>query len=290
MFPDILDVADIRSAIDSYVVFLVANWGDALERAVYPLAMLLGFVEALLAGMPWPLTVAIIVGLAFWSSRSLATTAVVLVLTLFLGVMGFWAESMQTLALLMVSTVLSVILGVPLGIAIAWFGRLRRVVLPLLDLMQTMPSFVYLIPAIMLLGPGKVPALISTVVFALPPLVRLTDLGIRQVDGEVLEASQAFGASPMRQLLGVQLPLALPSIMTGVNQATMMALSMVVIASMIGAGGIGYQVLQGITRLEVGRGLLAGLAIVAIAIIFDRITQGAVSRSRHTKSGDHGEG
>lgn len=290
MFPDVLDVADIRSAIDSYVVFLVANWGDALERAVYPLAMLLGFVEALLAGMPWPLTVAIIVGLAFWSSRSLATTAVVLVLTLFLGVMGFWAESMQTLALLMVSTVLSVILGVPLGIAIAWFGRLRRVVLPLLDLMQTMPSFVYLIPAIMLLGPGKVPALISTVVFALPPLVRLTDLGIRQVDGEVLEASQAFGASPMRQLLGVQLPLALPSIMTGVNQATMMALSMVVIASMIGAGGIGYQVLQGITRLEVGRGLLAGLAIVAIAIIFDRITQGAVSRSRHTKSGDHGEG
>jgi glycine betaine/proline transport system permease protein len=145
--------------------------------------------------------------------------------------------------------------------------------LPVLDIMQTMPIFVYLIPFVMLFGPGKIPALLATIVFAIPPVIRLTDLGIRQVDPEIVEASRAFGASPGQQLWTVQVPLALPAIMAGVNQTTMMALSMVVIASMIGAGGLGYQVLQGIQRLEVSRGLLAGLGIVFLAIIFDRIAQ-----------------
>jgi len=150
--------------------------------------------------------------------------------------------------------------------------------------MQTMPSFVYLIPVVMLFGLGKIPAIIATVIYAVPPLIRLTDLGIRLVDREVLEASRAFGATPRQQLFGVQLPLALPNIMAGINQTTMMALSMVVIASMIGARGLGYEVLLGINRLEVGRGLLAGLGIVVLAVLFDRITQ---SYGQRVRKGGH---
>jgi glycine betaine/proline transport system permease protein len=151
--------------------------------------------------------------------------------------------------------------------------RVRSIITPVLDLMQTLPSFVYLIPTVMIFGPGKIPALLATIVYASPPLVRLTDLGLRNVDPAVMEASRAFGTSPAQRLLGVQIPLALPTILAGVNQTTMMALAMVVIASMIGAGGLGYQVLQGIGRLEVSRGLFAGLGIVVLAIVFDRITQ-----------------
>jgi glycine betaine/proline transport system permease protein len=147
------------------------------------------------------------------------------------------------------------------------------VTLPVLDIMQTMPIFVYLIPFVMLFGPGKIPALLATIVFAIPPVIRLTNLGIRHVDKEVIEAVRAFGATPRQRLLTAQIPLAMPTIMAGINQTTMMALSMVVIASMIGAGGLGHQVLQGIQRLEVSKGLLAGLGIVFLAIIFDRIAQ-----------------
>lgn len=155
--------------------------------------------------------------------------------------------------------------------------------MPLLDIMQTMPSFVYLIPVLMLFGLGKVPAIFATVIYAAPPLIRLTDLGIRQVDSEVMEAVNAFGANSWQQLFGVQLPLALPSIMAGINQTTMMALSMVVIASMIGARGLGEDVLVGIQTLNVGKGLEAGLAIVILAVVIDRITQ-AYGRSRHETS------
>ena len=177
----------------------------------------------------------------------------------------------------------SVLIGIPLGILSARSNRLRSVLMPLLDIMQTMPSFVYLIPVLMLFGLGKVPAIFATVIYAAPPLIRLTDLGIRQVDGEVMEAINAFGANRWQQLFGVQLPLALPSIMAGINQTTMMALSMVVIASMIGARGLGEDVLVGIQTLNVGRGLEAGLAIVILAVVIDRITQ-AYGRPRHEAS------
>lgn len=187
----------------------------------------------------------------------------------------------------MVATLLSIAIGVPTGILMSRSDRLRTVAMPVLDIMQTMPIFVYLIPFVMLFGPGKIPALLATIVFAVPPAVRLTDLGIRQVDAEILEASRAFGASPRQQLFSVQLPLALPSVMAGVNQTTMMALSMVVIASMIGAGGLGYQVLQGIQRLEVSRGLMAGLGIVFLAVIFDRIAQ---ALGRRMQASLHQEG
>jgi glycine betaine/proline transport system permease protein len=189
------------------------------------------------------------------------------------GLLGLWDQGMQTLALMIMSTAISVIIGIPVGIMMSRFSWLRRIMLPVLDVMQTMPGFVYLIPVVMLFGLGKIPAIIATVIYAVPPLIRLTDLGIRLVDQDVLEASRAFGANPRQQLFGVQLPLALPNIMAGINQTTMMALSMVVIASMIGARGLGQEVLLGINRLEVGRGLLAGTAIVVLAIIFDRITQ-----------------
>ena len=190
-----------------------------------------------------------------------------------IGVLGMWDAGMQTLALMIMAAGLSVLIGIPLGVLMARVNWLRSVMLPVLDVMQTMPSFVYLIPVVMLFGLGKIPAIIATVIYAVPPLIRLTDLGIRLVDREVLEASRAFGANPRQQLFGVQLPLALPNIMAGINQTTMMALSMVVIASMIGARGLGYEVLLGINRLEVGRGLLAGLGIVVLAVLFDRITQ-----------------
>jgi glycine betaine/proline transport system permease protein len=197
-----------------------------------------------------------------------------------IGVLGLWDAGMQTLALMIMAAGLSVLIGIPLGVLMARVNWLRSGMLPVLDVMQTMPSFVYLIPVVMLFGLGKIPAIIATVIYAVPPLIRLTDLGIRLVDREVLEASRAFGANPRQQLFGVQLPLALPNIMAGINQTTMMALSMVVIASMIGARGLGYEVLLGINRLEVGRGLLAGLGIVVLAVLFDRITQSYGQRMR----------
>jgi glycine betaine/proline transport system permease protein len=187
--------------------------------------------------------------------------------------MDLWEDAMVTTALMITASLTTIVIGLPLGIVMARWARVRHVLTPILDLMQTLPSFVYLIPAVMIFGPGKIPALLATIVYAAPPLVRLTDLGIRQVDPAIMEASRAFGTNPTQRLFGVQIPLAFPTILAGINQTTMMALAMVVIASMIGAGGLGYQVLQGIGRLEVSRGLFAGLGIVALAIIFDRITQ-----------------
>jgi glycine betaine/proline transport system permease protein len=198
---------------------------------------------------------------------------VVLVAMLFLGLMDLWEDALSTMALMIAATITAIIISIPVGILMARSLAVRRIVTPILDLMQTMPSFVYLIPTVMIFGPGKVPALMATVVYAAPPLARLTDLGLRMVDPAVMEASRAFGADPRQRLFGVQIPLALPTILAGVNQTTMMALAMVVIASMIGAGGLGYQVLQGIGRLEISRGLFAGLGIVALAIVFDRIIQ-----------------
>lgn len=205
-------------------------------------------------------------------------------ITIGIGMLGLWDQAMQTLALMLVATVIAVILGIPTGITLSRSRRFRTLLLPVLDAMQTMPSFVYLIPALLLFGLGKVPAIFATVIYAVVPVVRLTDLGIRLVDREIVEASEAFGASSRQQLFGVYLPLALPTIMAGINQTTMMALSMVVIASMIGARGLGEEVLLGIQRLDVGRGMAAGLAIVFLAITLDRITQSYGKRSRLSRT------
>ena len=280
MFPEIIPARSVRGAIDGFVDHLVENYASTLETISQPILNVLVWLEQLLRATPWWIVVAVVVGIAWLVSRRIVLSISMGLLLCVLGVIGLWDAGMQTLSLMLMATFLSVLVGIPLGVLMARVNWLRSIMLPVLDVMQTMPSFVYLIPVVMLFGLGKIPALIATVIYAVPPLIRLTDLGIRLVDREVLEASRAFGATSSQQLFGVQLPLALPNIMAGVNQTTMMALSMVVIASMIGARGLGYEVLLGINRLEVGRGLLAGLGIVVLAVMFDRITQSYGHRMR----------
>ena len=280
MFPEIIPARSVRGAIDGFVDHLVENYASLLETLSQPILDVLVWLEQLLRATPWWIIVLVVVGIAWAVSRRIVFSVAMGALLCLLGVLGLWDAGMQTLSLMLMATFLSVLVGIPLGIMMARMNWLRSIMLPVLDVMQTMPSFVYLIPVVMLFGLGKIPALIATVIYAVPPLIRLTDLGIRLVDREVLEASRAFGATSRQQLFGVQLPLALPNIMAGINQTTMMALSMVVIASMIGARGLGYEVLLGINRLEVGRGLLAGLGIVVLAVLFDRITQSYGHRVR----------
>ncbi|WP_426150501.1 ABC transporter permease [Pseudomonas sp. DC3000-4b1] len=272
MFPENLTFS-IAEVVNAWVDQLVGRYGTALRHLSDSLLTLLVGLENLLRATPWWLLLIIVAALAWHASRRWYVALLMAGLLFLVGTVGLWDKLLQTLALVLVATSLAVLMGVPLGMLAARCPRLRAVLLPVLDVMQTLPSFVYLIPVLMLFGLGKVPAIFATVVYAIAPVIRLTDLGIRQVDREVMEAVQAFGASPWQQLVGVQLPLALPSIMAGVNQTIMMALSMVVIASMIGARGLGENVLAGIQTLNVGKGLEAGLAIVALAIVIDRITQ-----------------
>ncbi|WP_207459166.1 proline/glycine betaine ABC transporter permease [Azospirillum sp. SYSU D00513] len=231
-----------------------------------------------LAALPSPVLGGLFVLLGLWRLgwRFALFTAAALLL---IGNLGLWDATVDTLALVLTSTVLTLLAGIPLGV---WAGRNDRVdrfLRPTLDFMQTMPAFVYLIPAAMFFGLGKVPGAFATIIFAMPPAVRLTSLGIRQVPRELVEAGQAFGCSAWQLLFKVQMPTALPSIMAGVNQTMMMALSMVVVSSMIGAGGLGNQVLSGIQRLDVGLGFESGLAVVLLAILLDRITQSFGTRS-----------
>ena len=273
MFPEFFDSRPLRRAIDDGLKWVVRNWGDQLETLTRPPLALLNGIEFVLLSLPWWVITIILVGAAWTATRRWQLPTLVFGSLMFLGIMGLWRDSMLTMALMLAATLTAIMIAIPIGVWMARSARVRNVATPVLDLMQTMPSFVYLIPTVMIFGPGKIPALLATIVYAAPPLVRLTDLGLRSVDPAVMEASQAFGVTPRQRLFGVQIPLALPTILAGVNQTTMMALAMVVIASMIGAGGLGYQVLQGIGRLEVSRGLFAGLGIVVLAIIFDRITQ-----------------
>jgi len=273
MFPEIFDTKPLRRAVDDSLNWVVANWGGVFEAIASPLLLLLNSIQRLLIATPWWLIIALLVAIAWAATRNWKLPAIVLGALLFLGIFDLWEDAMITTALMIAATLTAIVVAIPVGIVMSRSQRVRGIVLPVLDLMQTLPSFVYLIPTVMIFGPGKVPALLATIVYAAPPLVRLTDLGLRQVDPAVMEATRAFGADPGQRLAGVQIPLALPTILAGINQTTMMALAMVVIASMIGAGGLGYQVLQGIGRLEVSSGLFAGLGIVALAIVFDRITQ-----------------
>ena len=273
----------LRRFVDMEFRSFTREYGAMLERLFEPLGDFLLFSERLLTQSPWLVVMVAILLIVWATSRSLKIVAGTMITLLLIGYMGMWQDTMRTLAMIVASTLTALAIGLPIGILMSRFDRLQRWLTPALDIMQTMPSFVYLIPVLMLFGLGKVPAIFATVIYAAPPLIRLTDLGIRQVDGEVMEAINAFGANRWQQLFGVQLPLALPSIMAGINQTTMMALSMVVIASMIGARGLGEDVLVGIQTLNVGRGLEAGLAIVILAVVIDRITQ-AYGRPRHEAS------
>jgi len=281
MFPEQLNVP-LGKWVNQFVDWLVVNYGAAFEAFADSLLTVLVALEQVLRGAPWWLVLIAIAAITWHSSKNWKLVVGLVVAMFAIGMLGLWDKAMQTLALMIVATSLSVLIGIPVGIAMAMSNRLRAVMLPILDTMQTMPSFVYLIPALMLFGLGKVPAILATVIYAAPPVMRLTDLGIRLVDQEVLEASRSFGASRKQILFGVQLPLALPNIMAGINQTTMMSISMVVIASMIGARGLGEQVLMGIQRLDVGAGMEAGIAIVLLAVVFDRIGQAYGKRSQRS--------
>ena len=287
MFPEIIDTRPWRRAIDDSLNWVVRNWGDEFEAAAYPLLMLLNFIEDVLIATPWWLIMAILVGIAWLATRRWQLPVIVLVSLLFLGIMELWEDAMTTMALMIAATITAIIFSIPLGVWMSRSARVRQVVTPLLDLMQTMPSFVYLIPTVMIFGPGKIPALIATIVYAAPPLVRLTDLGLRSVDPAVMEASRAFGTTPSQRLFGVQIPLSLPTILAGVNQTTMMALAMVVIASMIGVQGLGQPVLRAISNQYFTLGLFNGFAIVGIAILFDRISQAWGKRLQKHQEASH---
>jgi len=272
-FPELIDTRALRIAIDDGFNWIVANYGETLEIIFLPVLRMLIATEDFLQWLPWYVVLIALSAATYLASKSWRTAAGTAVMLLLIGIIGIWEPAMATIALMLISTLLAVVIGIPIGVTMSRSNAMQSVTLPVLDIMQTMPIFVYLIPFVMLFGPGKIPALLATIVFAIPPVIRLTNLGIRHVDAEVVEAVTAFGATPRQRLFTAQIPLAMPTIMAGINQTTMMALSMVVIASMIGAGGLGYQVLQGIQRLEVSRGLFAGLGIVFLAIIFDRIAQ-----------------
>jgi glycine betaine/proline transport system permease protein len=273
MFPEQLRIS-IRAPVNNFIEALVVNYGFAFRAFAHTVLQAIIFIETILRGTPWWVLILIFMALAWIGTRRLVVTITVGMLLLLIGVLGLWDLTMQTLALMLMGTLVSVIIGIPMGILAAKSRIVRNITLPALDVMQTMPGFVYLIPVMMLFGLGKVPAVLATIIYAVPPLIRLTDLGIRQVNAEVVEAATAFGGSPRQILFGVELPLAVPTIMAGLNQTIMMALSMVVVASMIGARGLGEQVLNGIQTLDVGKGLEAGIGIVVLAVVLDRVTQG----------------
>jgi len=256
-----------------------ASFFDALNTGIG------GFIDGLqtiLNSIPFWITIIVMAILAWKKAGKGVALFSVLGLLLIWG-MGFWEPTMETLALVLSSTFIALLIGVPLGVWTAYSDRCDKILRPVLDFMQTMPAFVYLIPAVLFFGLGPVPGAFATVIFAMPPVVRLTGLGIRQVPKNIVEATTSLGATRWQLLFKVQLPLALPTILTGVNQTIMMSLSMVVIAAMIAAGGLGEIVLKGITQMKIGLGFEGGIAVVILAIILDRITQGVAKKNNGKK-------
>ncbi|WP_028746629.1 ABC transporter permease [Rhizobium mesoamericanum] len=274
-FPHMNDdsLRDLKKMIDDGFRGFTRAYGDSIESFFSPLQHFLIAVDRFMTQTPWPIITLMVLIIAWLASRSLKIVLGCLATLLLIGYFDMWEDTMRTVSMIFVCTVLSIALGLPIGILMARSDRFQRVVHPILDVMQTMPSFVYLIPVVMLLGIGRVPGLIAVVIYAIPPMIRLTDLGIRLVDKDVLEAADAFGVSNSQKLFKVQMPLALPTIMAGINQTIMMALAMVVVASMIGVQGLGQPVLKAIANQYFTLGIFNGLAIVGIAIIFDRVSQ-----------------
>jgi glycine betaine/proline transport system permease protein len=270
-FPELLEIP-LAKWVDGIMDWLLTHldgFFDAIGFII--LQVVLGF-EKFFLFIPWFVLIPL-AGIAGWKLiKSWKMGIVFMAMLLMIGSFGYWELAMRTLSLVISSVFFSLLIGIPLGIGMARSDRTESILKPVLDAMQTMPSFVYLIPALMFFGMGKVPAMIATIIYAVPPVIRLTNVGIRTVDKEAVEASKAFGATARQVLFDVQLPLAKPSIMVGINQTTMMALAMVVIGSMIGAKGLGMEVLLAINRIEVGQGFEAGISIVFLAIIIDRIT------------------
>ena len=264
---------ELRKGIDHTFREFSRAYGDGIEAFFDPLLFFLIRLEKLLLATPWPIILLVLGVLAWLGSRSWKLVVGSMLAFMLIGYFGMWKDCMATVAIITVCTIMCIAVGIPLGVLMARSNRFERAMLPVLDMMQTIPSFVYLIPILMLLGIGKIPGLIAVCIYAIPPVIRLTNLGIREVDKETIEASEAFGATKLQKLKSVQIPLALPTVFAGVNQTIMMALAMVVIASMIGVKGLGVPILRAISNQYLALGLFNGLAIVALAIIFDRITQ-----------------
>ena len=279
---------DVKKGIDGTFRDFTRENGEWIEAIFDPLKWFLLWLEDVFLATPWPLFMLVAAGLAYLGSRSWKLAAGVVFALVMIDWLDMWEDTMTTLAMVSVATILCIVVGIPLGVWMSRSNRVQAMIVPVLDLMQTIPAFVYLIPVVMLLGIGKAPALLAVLVYAIPPIVRLTNLGIRLVDAEVLEAADSFGASQRERLLGVQIPLALPNIFAGVNQTIMMALGMVVIAAMIGGSGLGTPVLRAISNQYLALGVFNGLAIVAIAIIFDRTSQAYGKRLQKHREGGHG--
>ena len=266
-------LAEFRKSIDFAFRDFSRAYGDGIESFFDPLLYFLVWLEKLMMNSPWPIIIGIICGLAWMASKSWKLVLGAAISFFLIGYFGMWKDCMATVAIITVCVIICMAIGIPMGVIMARSNRAERTILPVLDMMQTIPSFVYLIPILMLLGIGKVPGLIAICIYAVPPIIRLTNLGIREVDKETIEASEAFGATKLQKLRTVQIPLALPTVFAGVNQTIMMALAMVVIASMIGVKGLGVPILRAVLNQYLALGLFNGLAIVALAIIFDRAAQ-----------------
>lgn len=273
-------------AIDNAVKGFSVKYDDFFSIVKKGLSNFVGSINNVLDFIPW-LVLVLFVVIVTWRISGKIRNGLLYGLMLFIiGALGLWSLMIETLSIIIASVIIALLLGFPVGILASTSDRFDRIMRPILDTMQTMPVFVYLIPAMMLFGLGKPPAVIATTVYAIVPMIRLTNHGIRQIDKEIVEASLAFGSTKMQSLIKVQIPQALPTIMTGVNQTLMMAMSMVVTTSMIGASGLGMEVLIAVNRVEMGRGLVSGIAVVIIAIILDRITQGLIQRSEVEADGE----
>jgi len=275
-----------RNCVDAAFKDFTRAFGNNIESFFDPLLTFLVVIEKLLLATPWPIFLAVAGALAWLGSRSIKVSIGVMFAFFAIGFLNMWEPMISTVTMISAATLLCLALGIPLGIWMSRSNRAQSMITPILDIMQTIPSFVYLIPVVMMLGIGKVPGLIAVCIYAMPPIVRLTNLGIRLVDKEAMEAADAFGATYRQRLFMVQIPLALPNIFAGVNQTIMMALAMVVIASMIGVAGLGLPVLQAVQNQYLSMGVLNGLAIVALAIVFDRVSQSFGTRIQKHRSGD----
>ncbi|WP_054032672.1 ABC transporter permease [Desulfatitalea tepidiphila] len=270
MFEDKVIPLDVW--VSQFVDWLVDNYRHVFQAIKWPIEQTLNGFDTGLNALP-PLLVIVLIAVAAWRFSGISLAIFSMITMTLIGLLGLWGESMTTLAMVLSAVIFCAIVGIPLGIVAGRSDRFEAWIRPALDAMQTTPAFVYLVPIVMLFSVGNVAGVLATIIFSIPPIIRLTSLGIRQVHPELVEAAQAFGATNWQVLRRVQVPLAMPTILAGLNQTIMMALSMVVIAALIGAGGLGSPVMLGLNTLDIGRAVIGGLAIVLMAIVLDRITQ-----------------
>ncbi|MCT4596126.1 MAG: proline/glycine betaine ABC transporter permease [Anaeromicrobium sp.] len=281
LFPEHIKIS-IGVYVEQFVIWITKNYAGVFESIKHMILKFLLVTQGALLSVPWILVIGLVV-IVGWKFKNIKSGILYGGMIFLIGGFGLWEEMMITLAIVLTSVIISLIIGIPFGILIAYKKRVETITRPLLDAMQTMPSFVYLIPAIMLFGLGMVPAVFATTIYSLPPVIRLTNLAIKSVSKEMIEASNSFGASTMQTLLKVEIPQAMPTIMTGINQTTMMAMAMVVVSSMIGAKGLGMNVINAINRIDIGMGFEAGLSIVFLAIIIDRLTQSVADKFKYDR-------